>query len=192
MSDFAIQFGAGALATLVGVVIGIPAALYVNRMISGWQRQAERAREQQHRRQEEVSVLQGLLDELGRNEWLLKEMRDELPNGVIFYTLDTSFWEAASGRQIQCLENFELVARLSRLYYEFQHLKRKIDAQFEMHYSAARALSDYRLQREGLVGAILAQIDDRVVGLRDEVAAAVRNEIETLEALVKSHRGEEE
>ena len=48
-----------------------------------------------------------------------------------------------------------LLSKLSKLYYEFGHMERKIDRQFEMHYSAFSATAEYSEERRKLITAII-------------------------------------
>jgi len=48
-----------------------------------------------------------------------------------------------------------VLRHIYRIYYEYEHLGQKIDAQFNMHFSTVRAMDGYMKSRERIAGAIL-------------------------------------
>jgi len=80
-SDTLLEFLPEFLATIIGVALGIPIALWIDRKIRV-----------KHQREEAISVLSALKDEIAHNIGLLKQIQQELsePSNVIFYTLDLS------------------------------------------------------------------------------------------------------
>ena len=142
--DFWISFSSGVLATLIGVIVGIPIAFLIDRRI-------------RERRQNEdsFSILSALKDEISHNIGLLEQMQKELPTTVIFYNLDLSVWEATSSKMLDTIRNKELVRQISSVYYEYQHLSRKVDVQFHMHYSSMLALTGYGTVRQSIVQPII-------------------------------------
>ena len=86
-------------------------------------------------------------------------MQQQLPSLTITYNLDLSIWEATSSERLNTITNFDLIRRISRIHYEYQHMNRKIDAQFQLFYSTARALKTYRQLKQFLVDAILLHRD---------------------------------
>lgn len=134
------------LATLFGVLLGIPVALYLDR----------RTR-RSHERERARGLLLALKEEINRNVNLLKQIQNELkPNSIIYYNIDTNTWA-----KMTSLEDFELtidsklLRHIYRVYYEYGHLNRKIDTQFSMHYSVVRAMKEYLQERQIIVNAIL-------------------------------------
>jgi hypothetical protein len=143
--EFWSSFLSGLIATMIGVATGIPIALWLDRKIAA-----------RHRKEDAIRVLAALKDEITHNIALLKQMRGELPSAVIFYNLNLSTWEATSASRLEAVENYELVRHISRIYYEFQHLSRKVDVQFHMHYSALLAMNNYDKIRASIVVPIIA------------------------------------
>ncbi len=86
-------------------------------------------------------------------------MKKELPTMVIFYNLDLSTWNSLSFKKLDILDNFEIVKAINHVYYEYQHLSRKVDIQFQTHYSTLLAMSNYNQIRQSIVSPILAHID---------------------------------
>jgi len=143
-----LEFFGSLLATIIGVMVGIPVALWVDRKIA-----------MRHRKEEASRVLLALKDEIKHNHDLLKQIKREIPVSVLFYTLDLSTWQATSEKRLDSIENYELLREISHLYYEYQHMARKIDMQFSMHYGVLRAMSAYPEIRSSIVNPILAHID---------------------------------
>jgi len=134
------------LATLLGVVIGIPVALWIDR----------KTRKSAQREKAEA-VLSALKEEINHNVDLLKQIQEELkPDIMITYNLDMNTWRATSLQEFEGIISHELLRKIFRIYYEFEHMSRKIDTQFNMHYSVVRATNVYLQEREKVVDSILS------------------------------------
>jgi hypothetical protein len=153
------------LATLFGVLIGIPVALYLDR----------RTRIS-HDRERAKGVLLALKEEIHRDVELLRQIQRELkPNSIIYYNIDMNTWKKTTSLEdFELIINSALLRHIYRIYYEYEHLNRKIDAQFNMHYSVVRAMKDYLQERQTIVEAILGHAS----GLEKESEQLI-NEIDT-------------
>jgi len=163
-----LDFVTNLLSTLIGVLIGIPVALWIDRLTSA-----------SHQREDAKRILTALRDELQHNQNLLKQMQGELKTDVIFYNLDLSAWQATTSKGLESIRNYELVRQISDLYYEFQHMSRKIDVQFQMHYSSLLSYSNFEKIRASLVGPIIAHAS-QLEGTTSKVIAEIRKELEIL------------
>lgn len=142
--DFSINFVANLFATLIGVILGFPTAQLLEE-IRTKRIQTERAN----------YLLNVIRAEITHDRALLNQILDELvPNAVIFYSLRLGTWKSITSQDLDNIDDMQLVEQVSRLYFEFEHLNRKIDEQFQMHYSAIRASTEYGRLRTGVVGAI--------------------------------------
>lgn len=141
IEDIAIQF----VATLFGVLIGIPTAFWLDRRITA-----------SHERERAKAVLTALREEVNHNLELLRQMQGEFKAGsvMIYYNMDMNTWRATSLEDFEGIIKHEILRCIFTIYYEYEHLSRKIDVQFNMHYSVVRAM-DYSKEREQIVGAIL-------------------------------------
>ena len=94
----------------------------------------ERWREGNARMERLVGALQMIRDEIERNVALCKQIENELsqhgPALVQFYNLKTTTWESVASALVD-LKSSELAKLISTEYYEYEHLKRRIDARFE-------------------------------------------------------------
>jgi hypothetical protein len=134
------------LATLFGVLIGIPIALWVDR----------KAREHAQR-EKAKAILSAIKEEINHNVELLKQIQNELkPDVLITYNLDMNTWKATSLQEFEGIISHELLRKIFRIYYEFEHMSRKIDTQFNMHYSVVRATNAYLQERKNIVDSILS------------------------------------
>jgi len=145
IQDFIVEL----VATICGVAIGIPVAFWIDRR--------SRLRSQ---REKAITILKSLKEEINHNLGLLRQMGKELkPNSVIFYNLDMNTWRTISLGEFIGVISEGIINRIFRLYYEYEHFSRKIDVQFNMHYSAMRAMGNiYMIERERIVNAILVLI----------------------------------
>lgn len=132
-------------ATLLGVVLGIPSAFWIDRKMK-----------QRKLREKAVSVLSGLKEEINHNLSLLKQIQNQLqPNTVIYFNMDVNTWRATSLQEFEGVISHDLLRHIYRIYYEYEHLSRKINVQFSMHYSVVRAMTTYGAERATIVQAIL-------------------------------------
>jgi hypothetical protein len=129
------------LATLFGVVIGIPVALWIDRKTREYAQ-----------REKAGAVLSALKEEINHNVDLLKLIQKELkPDTMITYNLDMNTWRTTSLQGFEGIISHELLRKILRIYYEFEHMSRKIDTQFNMHYSIVRATNIYLQERKNIV-----------------------------------------
>jgi hypothetical protein len=106
------------LATFVGVVFAF---------------ELERYRERIARRERLLGALRMIRDEIHRNFLLCDQIWKELSanlDHVQYYNLKTTTWDAVSSALVD-LGDPELVKQIATEYYEYDHMKRKIDARFE-------------------------------------------------------------
>jgi len=144
LENFLIQLSA----TFIAVIIGIPIALWLNRKYTEYKK-----------REEKNSLIDFLNQNLKENLRLIEDMKKHFSNGiVIFYNVDLASWSLIS-QKVQLLDDTDLQKKIFSLYYKLEHLSRKIDRQFEMHYSAFQAMGNYQKQRAGLIESIVKHID---------------------------------
>jgi hypothetical protein len=114
----ALSIVAGFSATLLGVIIGF---------------ELERHRDTQARKERLVGALQMIRDEIDRNVSLCKQIHEELssnPGFIQYYTLKTTIWQAVSSALVD-LKSPNLTKQIANEYFDYEHLKRRIDARFE-------------------------------------------------------------
>lgn len=141
IEDIIIRF----LAPLFGVLFGIPFAFWIDRKIR-----------EGSKRERAIAVLSALKEEINHNTGLLKQIQNQLkPNSMIYYNMDMNTWKATSLEEFEGIISHELLRHIYRIYYEYEHMSRKINTQFDMHYSVVRAMNTYLKERQKIVGAIL-------------------------------------
>jgi hypothetical protein len=95
----------------------------------------ERYRENTARRVRLVGALRMIRDQVERNVGLCKQIKDELSqhgtNFVQYYNLKTDVWQAVLPSLVD-LRSPELGKQIATEYYEYDHMRRKIDARFEV------------------------------------------------------------
>ena len=144
VSNLIEAFTPGFLSTLIGLLIGIPIALWVDRRITSTRSSTESKK-----------TLEALRDEIDRNIVLLKQIDRELRvDTVIYYNLQLSSWKTVSVDKLSDDIDTILIRKISRIYYEFEHFSRKIDTQFEMYYGTIRSLTGYVELRKMLIKSI--------------------------------------
>lgn len=161
ISFFGQAFWQQVIGVLLAVILGIPAALYVDRRV----RAKEEARaEERDRREAELNHQQALIairDAVTHNQSKLLQARNDLndldrPNYVIFYSVDRRAIELLLPGLIETGVDLELVRRISNYRYELEHLGRKIDTQYDLAYGVQSALGNSQEMRRQIVGSILS------------------------------------
>jgi hypothetical protein len=180
-------FNAEWVAALVAVALGIPAGLFINRQLESRMKRAERDRLREH----QLAVLRAIKDEIDENQSLMDELEGELKqnqDAVPTYGLRTDLWHAVSRDVVGAISSEELIGDLSRLYFQYEHLQRKLNAQFEigMRPAVTMAMAPLgkrveHLIRDDIVGTVLAQIPN-VRGLASHVLSLLEREISSLAA----------
>lgn len=162
IEDIAIQF----LATLFGVLV----AFWLDRRIMA-----------SHEKDKAKAVLTALKAEINHNLELLKQMQREFESGpvMIYYNMDMNTWRGTSLENFEGIIKHELLRQIFTIYYEYEHLSRKIDVQFSMHYSVVRAMDIYQQERQQIVGAILA-IAPRLEEASEQLIKEIDNELKRL------------
>jgi hypothetical protein len=164
------DFVSSVLATLLGALIGIPTALWIDRSISK-RREAEKARTRQDiADQRRNQLVQVLLESLRKNYALVEQMEQELrPERVIFYNVDTQLLESSGSIKYEIIDDLDLNHRLDSIRYELLHLHRKVELQLEIEYSSYKMIDNYMQRRATLVGAIR----EHLPRIKQEIADAL-------------------
>lgn len=183
-SLFDVDFLKNLLVTLIGMVIGILFALYINRLILKSQEKKERLKEEKTKKWKVLNILKSIEVEIKNNIDILRTIESDLPKMAIFYHLDLSAWKSFPLAEIYSIDNIELIKGLSWLYYEYEYIQRKIDIQFQMHYSSFRAINDYKNIRDVFAQKIIEHT--RLVAIQSSyVYSQIKSEIKTIETRIK-------
>jgi hypothetical protein len=126
-TELAITIFATFLPTFLGVILAF---------------ELERYRDARARRERLVGALRMIRDEIVRNVALCKQIESELSlygqEYVQYYNLKTTTWESVSSALVD-LKSPELAKLIATEYYEYEHLKRRIDARFRFPTAMALA-----------------------------------------------------
>lgn len=163
------------VSTLLGVLLGIPVALLLDRKMG-----------ERKKREKAICVLTSLKEEINHNIALLGQIQTQLlPNTMIFFNLDMNVWRATSIEEFEGTISHSLRREIFSIYYEYEHLSRKVDTQFNMHYNAARTIQNYGEERRRIVQAINEHA--RTLTLQSQTSVTnIELEITTLEQKNKS------
>ena len=123
MVDFWIDFLANFFATILGLLFGVPIALWLDREIV-----------KRHQKEEAKNVLSAFRDELDHNLKLIGQIKEQLGRDLIVNKLDLSTWEAIADK-LSILGNYELIGGISRIHHEYKLLNREIDAEFQVRFT---------------------------------------------------------
>ena len=172
-------FFTGLATIVIGVGLGIPFGLWLNRRTEKLQHRQEEERA----RQRALSLLKALQEEVRHDLDLLNQLAGELKNSKVpFYSLDTDMWEFVGGQVAEVISSDVILSPISRLYFEFDHLKRKIDALFRLYADPLMISSDVWADRyTTLSGSILAQLPP-TKQLCENVLALLNDEVKRQES----------
>jgi|CXWL01.1.fsa_nt_gi uncharacterized membrane-anchored protein YhcB (DUF1043 family) len=152
LSFFSIAFWQGAVgnlfATVIGVIVGVPLALWVNSRSSS-----------QQKNERKIQLIKLLIQTLEKNTNLIEQMQVELkPERVNFYNLDLSLLDSVSSLSFELIDDLKLCTDISNLSYELHHLQTKIELQLETVYSTAASMSNFMDNRIKLVNSIIEHL----------------------------------
>jgi len=150
--DFIVQL----TATLLGVIVGIPVALWLNRRYTMSKKTEERK-----------DLLEFLKENLEDNKKILNNMLGNFDSDFIVHNrLNLATWPLFS-KKINALNNLDLQKRILHTYYMLENISKKVEIKFEMHYSTFRAMQNYAQEREQLkliiagdIGIVNREIDE--------------------------------
>lgn len=157
-------------ATLIGVALGIPGALFIDRYLSGIKAFEELDQERHEANIRKKQFLQMILESLQKNLALIAQIEEQLkPETVIFYNVDTQVLESTSSIKYEIIGDFSLNQRLDSIRYELLHFHRKIELQLEISYSVFTASHNFHATRVQLVKAII----DHIPRIKKEITEAI-------------------
>lgn len=168
--------------TFIGVALGIPVGLWLNKRASEFQHRQE----EEQARQRKLAILKALIAEVKHNQDLLNQMEGELKSGQVpLYSLDVDMWGLIGGEVAQVISSGLILTKTSSLYFEFDHMKRKIDALFQLDANPVMSASSLFPQRfQSLADSMLAHLPS-AKSLCNEVHQLLSNEINDVETADK-------
>jgi len=146
------------IGVLVAVSLGIPAALYVDRIIRAHQEARTVERDLREAERNHRQALSAIRDAVTHNQSKLLQASKELadPDYVIYYSVDLKAIELLLPGLIDTGVDLELVRRISDYRYELGHLGRKIDTQYDLRFGVQSALSNSKVVRQQIIESILS------------------------------------
>ena len=141
---FNLQFWQGFIgnlgATSLGILIGVPVALLVDRMIK-----ASRSKN------EERDLVIAIKHTLERNDSLLEAFsQNVMPNTIVYNNLDLALLDSTARRKYEILGDVSLSQQIDSVRYELQHIYRWLDLLLSITHSTFASMSNYQETRERL------------------------------------------
>ncbi|NPD90450.1 MAG: hypothetical protein HGN29_17185 [Asgard group archaeon] len=168
------------LATLIGLGLGIPIGIWLNRKFESWKKKQEEQEEIELLQKEKRTILESFQNEFERNIKILKQIKEKVRNSVIFSYLNLSAWKTLSLKSTNLIDNYTLQLALDRVYYEFEHLQIKINKRFDLYFNSAQALADFKHRLESLNNSIYNQVSSFLLELSEKTLDLITLELETL------------
>lgn len=157
------------IATALGILIGIPAALWVNRYAVKAAEAAQRNTEKQR--------LQQALDVVSRaikgNKALVDQVVAMLPSGYVWgLPLDLSAWEVTQGEIIPYLRDASVQQRLAYHFSQLNLLVKQVDLHTSYHIGVTSALSN-AAQIRTAIGPQIVAMANRLSGEASQLVADI-------------------
>ena len=142
-------------ATLIGVVLGVPIALYLNTLAG----RATHARTKEEGAVRLRNALSSLISSIAHNEAKLSSLQASLQQSRAVFDLgvDTAAWEATKSQVIENLENPDLYRRLALHHSNLQNLSRLCVMYLDMVAGIASAIGGVKGTRDSLRTYLLAR-----------------------------------
>ncbi len=154
------------LGTLIGAFIGVSGAFGVQWYLMRKNLKVHREEERKRKKY----ILEILKGEIEHNVQLLNQIKKEYqqPSWIGYYNLDTSTKQAVWSELIKMEGDAKFVYDLSRTYYEYEHMNRKLD--FQLHHAADAVLDASVAQlRNAIIGGILSHTHSLLSGSNDRL-----------------------
>ena len=151
------------IATFIGALLGILTALWLDRRLKVKRIEDENIKQQELFNKEKAKILNFIKFEILKNIALLEMIKKNLkPDRLIFNNLDLSAWTSLESKKAEYIDNLDLLVKLSQLYYDYQHISRRIDLDLQSACSAFRAFQGYSQFREQLVSRLITNIQPTI------------------------------
>jgi hypothetical protein len=139
------------IANAIAVVLGIPAGLYLQRLIT-----------QGGARRQRAQLRQALQRAIKHNLGTLVTVREMLANNAVpTFSLDLALLDATAHTKYDVLDDIELCATIDHLRFEMEHLDRQIDALLKLELdSPARDAGNFV---EGRKPSLYSQVHPQLV-----------------------------
>lgn len=160
--------------TFIGAFIGVLGAFWVQSVLM--QKGVKlRKRDQLERKKYILEILKGEID---HNVQLLNQIQKEYQNTkwIGYYGLDTTSKESVWHELIKMEEDRKFIYNLSRTYYEYQHMNRKLDLQLN---SAPHAW-------QAFVGAIRSKVVSSITAHTDSLLSGSKDRLREIDEKLKS------
>ncbi len=178
-------------ATLIGVIVGIPIALYINRAQLETEEAASHAKQATEHKKRKETILSLLRAELQQNLQDLHERRKEIQAGgkreVFVDPLRAEVWLALSdGGEIKWIDDLELLAHLAAAYHQIKNtifLERKFLE--TLHFPGMKIKVD-KYPHDHLLDYIVAT-DTRILGAIETAVHAINQHVPLLTPRIINH-----
>jgi hypothetical protein len=165
-NEFRRDFAATILATLLGIILGVPAALEV-----------ERGKSDTDRMEQEQQLLAAVDRTLEQNEVILKKLNEQLSvDRVINYNVDPFFLEATSESRYRVLNNIRVNQQIESVRTELVNLYHMIRTQFDLAYGIESRTTNFIEQRRQLLDGLNKRAV-KVQAMIADVRSKVKEEI---------------
>ena len=183
------DFVSNGLSTLLGVLFGIPVALWLDRLISSRRHAQEMEQACLVSKARRLQFVDMLVETLSKNQQLVTQMKEQLtPGTVIFYNVDTLTLDATSSIKYDIIDDLKLNRLLDSVRFELSHLYRKVELQLEISYGSNSSRELYEAKRTQLIQAIHDHFPRIERELAEALAllSALRGTLETRSAVVSN------
>ncbi|MFW9924537.1 MAG: hypothetical protein ACFFDW_14735 [Candidatus Thorarchaeota archaeon] len=164
------------IATIVGVALGIPAGIWLNNLLEKRRRSKEFSEELERESKLIKEILFQINDEINKNIELLQQLGKELAKNDLYiphYNLKISTWKAFTIRELTLIQKCSYYKDIFHVYFEIEHMIRKIDRLFE--FLTVNALGASRIQKS-LAESILKLLPS-VLKACEELKKKIENDI---------------
>jgi hypothetical protein len=146
--DIAIQF----LATLFGVLMGLPVALIVDRRVTS-----------NHIKKEGIDVLRNLRIEITQNSYSLNDILHKIDEESIYLkNIQMIRWNSKSVAEFAHVFSSDIISALYDLYNDFEVISKKVDLQYSLYGSLSLKNEEIEIPEE-LIESLKQQIPSVII-----------------------------
>jgi len=177
-SSFRDGFLGNLFATIIGVIVGIPIALELNRVQQERQIRDKQESEKKEKSQHKSRLLTLIKNELDYNRQLLVqliEQQDDSPKIVAYLGLKNDLWNSFSDSgELQWIDDLELLDSISTAYYHIRNIIPSEEKYFDPDFNNAVSVGNRRTYAG-------EKTVERVISIRPDTLESIKHALTKIE-----------
>lgn len=153
-TDFGFNLLSEFIATLAGIILGIPAGIWLNNLIEKKRNISEQMKEEKILEKLKIEILTHLEDEINLNVIVLKNYEQRMPEDIPYVSLKTSTWRSLTVQEKTLLLTKPFYKKIFNLYFMFEDFIKNHSYIIDLSHRSGTALPIKRRLKELIDGTV--------------------------------------